>query len=147
MKLEIGQGARSRVPKTERAKEPRRNPGASRSTLEKELTAQDCEYFDIFLQQRSRETASRWDIFLKLKLFLLVSTAETYKQQHLIQLCHPGTKSVQPIQSYSPQRVEHSNLPSHHPSVSFRFMSSIVYVQLPTHISGRSKEEASTNIL
>ena len=38
---------------------------------------------------RSREIASLWNVFLNLKLFLLVSTAETYKQQYLIQTLPP----------------------------------------------------------
>ena len=51
--------------------------------------------------------------------------------------------ATQEAQSYCPQCVEHSNLPLYHPSsVSFGFMSRIVYVQCAT-----SKEEASTNIL
>ena len=51
--------------------------------------------------------------------------------------------ATQEAQSDCPQCVEHSNLPLYHPSsISFGFMSRIVYVQCAT-----SKEEASTNIL
>ena len=54
-----------------------------------------------------------------------------------------GNFATKEAQSYFPQCVEHSNLPLYHPSsISFGFMSRIVYVQCAT-----SKEEASTNIL
>ena len=54
-----------------------------------------------------------------------------------------GNFATQEAQSYCPHCVEHSNLPLYHPSsISFGFMSRIVYVQCAT-----SKEEASTNIL
>ena len=54
-----------------------------------------------------------------------------------------GNFATQEALSHCPHCVEHSNLPLYHPSsISFGFMSRIVYVQCAT-----SKEEASTNIL
>ena len=76
----------------------------------------------------SREIASLWNVFLNSKLFLFLSTPKTYKQQYLTQLYQPTH-----LQSCIPKRAEHSNLPLHHPSISFRFMSCIVYVRhIPT---------------
>ena len=132
LKLEIGQGARSRGPKT--GQWPMSQGGIQESAVQhvgKRIGS--TLLANIFLQHyKVQRIGSLWNIFLNLKLFLLVSTAGTYKQQYSLQLCHPGTKSVQPIQSYSAICLLHS---LHHPSISFRFMSCIVFVQqlLPTH--------------